>query len=227
MSSAMPKAKQALAEAEVKNARPPVRRRLSPELRRAQIMDAASRLIVRQGYLPVPIEALAQAADASKGLVYAYFPTQYELFNALLEREMRALALGGLETAARVNDLDQSILLCAMLYFEHVAQYGPLLHILITDLYMAGHIDPNVIREIKGMTRRLWRLARRALPLTAKEFEASLEMMTALPEEAGTLAYEKRMEPQAARELCHTLVLSSLRALRSPAEALLRAGYSP
>ena len=220
----MPKAKQPVAAAGVKTARATFRRRLSPELRRAQIMDAASRLVVKQGFLPVPIEALAQAAEASKALVYAYFPTQYELFNALLEREMRALALGGLETAARVNDLDQSILLCAMLYFEHVAQYGPLLHILITDLYMAGQVEPKVIQQIKEMTLRLWRLAQKVLPLTAKEFEASLEMMTALPEEAGTLAYEKRMEPQAARELCHTLVLSSLRALRSPADALLRAG---
>ena len=223
----MPKAKQPVAAAGVKTARATVRRRLSPELRRAQIMDAASRLVVKQGFLPVPIEALAQAAEASKALVYAYFPTQYELFNALLEREMRALALGGLETAARVNDLDQSILLCAMLYFEHVAQYGPLLHILITDLYMAGQVEPKVIQQIKEMTLRLWRLAQKVLPLTAKEFEASLEMMTALPEEAGTLAYEKRMEPQAARELCHTLVLSSLRALRSPADALLRAGNGP
>jgi AcrR family transcriptional regulator len=223
----MRKAKQPVVEAGVKTARATVRRRLSPQVRRAQIMDAASRLVVKQGFLPVPIEALAQAADASKALVYAYFPTQYELFNALLQREMRALALGGLETAARVNDLDQSILLCAMLYFEHVAQYGPLLHILITDLYMAGHVDPKVIQQIKEMTSRLWRLAQKALPLTAKEFESSMEMLTALPEEAGTLAYEKRMEPQAARELCHTLVLSSLRALRSPADALLDAGNGP
>src|SRR3974377_1585752 len=144
----MRKAKQPVAAAGGKTARATVRRRLSPEVRRAHLMDAASYLVVKQGFLPVPIEALAQAADASKALVYAYFPTQYELFNALLEREMRALALGGLETAARVNDLDQSILLCAMLYFEHVAQYGPLLHILITDLYMAGHVDPKVIQQI-------------------------------------------------------------------------------
>jgi AcrR family transcriptional regulator len=211
----MPKAKRGAAR--------PRRRRLSPELRRSQIMDAASRLIVRQGFLPLPIETLARAADASKALVYAYFPTHYKLYNALLEREMRALALGGLETAARVNDLDQSVLLCAMLYFEHVAQYGPLLHILLTDLYMAGHVEPKVIQQIRKLTRRLCHLAQELLPLTAAEFEASLEMIAALPEETGTLAFEKRMQAQAARELCHTLVLSSLRALRSPASALVGA----
>jgi len=210
-----------------KRTRTPARRRLSPELRRSQIMDAASRLIVSQGFLPVPIETLATDAQASKALVYAYFPTQYELFNALLQREMRALALGGLETAARVNDLDQSILLCAMLYFEHVAQYGPLLHILLTDLYMSEHVNAGVYRQIKEMTHRLWQLARQSLPLTEMEFEASLEMIAALPEEAGTLAYDHKMEAQAARELCHTLVLSSLRALRTPADRLPDADDAP
>jgi AcrR family transcriptional regulator len=199
-----------------KRTQTPARRRLSPELRRSQIMDAASRLIVAQGFLPLPIEALAKDARASKALVYAYFPTQYALFNGLLQREMRALALGGLQTAARVNDLDQSILLCAMLYFEHVAQYGPLLHVLLTDLYMAEHVEPGVYRQIREMTQRLWQLARASLPLNEREFEASLEMIAAVPEEAGTLAYERRMDAQAARELCHTLVLSSLRALRAP-----------
>src|SRR5580704_15312621 len=150
-----------------KRTQTPARRRLSPELRRSQIMDAASRLIVAQGFLPLPIEALAKEAMASKALVYAYFPTQYALFNGLLQREMRALALGGLETAARVNDLDQSILLCAMLYFEHVAQYGPLLHVLLTDLYMAGKIERKLLEQIRQMTQRLWQLARKDLALTA------------------------------------------------------------
>jgi AcrR family transcriptional regulator len=190
-------------------------------------MDAASRLIVKQGYLPLAMEKLAQEAESSKGLLYVYFPTQYDLFNALLERELRALALSGLETAARVNDLDQSILLCAMLYFEHVAQYGPLLHILIADLYMADHIDAKVIQRLREMTQRLWRQAHKCLPLSVKEFEAALEMMAALPEEAGTLAFEKRVEPKAARELCHTLVLSSLRALRTPNDAIVSAGPRP
>lgn len=184
-------------------------------------MDAASRLIVAQGFLPLPIEALAKDAKASKALVYAYFPTQYALFNDLLRREMRALALGGLETAARVNDLDQSILLCAMLYFEHVAQYGPLLHVLLTDLYMEGQVEAGIFEQIREMTQRLWQLARPSLSLTEQEFAASLEMIAAIPEEAGTLAYEKRMDAQAARELCHTLVLSSLRALRTSELGLL------
>src|SRR5271163_3176962 len=97
------------------------RRRLTPQLRREQIMDAAAKLVVKQGYLPLSIEALAQAADASKALVYTYFATQYELFNGLLRREIAALADAGIATAARLADLEPAAILCGMLYFEYVA----------------------------------------------------------------------------------------------------------
>ena len=39
-----------------------------------------------------------------------------------------------------IADLDQAAQLCAIMYYEHVALSGPLLHILMTDLYMKGHI---------------------------------------------------------------------------------------
>ena len=71
------------------------RRRLSPQVRREQIMDAAVELIVRQGYLRLSIEALAQAASSSKALIYTYFATQYDLFNTLLQREITGLATAG------------------------------------------------------------------------------------------------------------------------------------
>src|SRR5687768_14140403 len=116
-------------------------KRLPPEVRKAQILDSAARLVVEQGYLPLPIEQLARAAGASKALIYAYYPTQYALFNALLGRELRSLEVAGLDTASRVDDLEQAAVLCAMMYFEHVARSGPLLHILMTDLYFASHIE--------------------------------------------------------------------------------------
>ena len=115
------------------------RKRLSPQLRRTQILDAAAQLILEQGYLPLPIERLARTAGSSKALIYTYFPTQYQLFNALLERELGSLSTAGLITASQVGDLDQAAVLCGMLYFEHVARSGPLLQILTADLYMSGH----------------------------------------------------------------------------------------
>jgi AcrR family transcriptional regulator len=202
------------------------RRRLTPEARRGQIMDAAAKLIVKQGYLPLSIEALAQAANASKALVYTYFATQYDLFNKLLQAEIAGLASAGGETAARLSDLEPAAILCGMLYFEYVAQRGPLLHILITDLYMAEHIDPEATRVGQAILRRLVRLARKTLILSEKQIRAAIEMIAAIPEEAGSLAFHKELDPGTARQLCHALILSSVRALRSPGRITISADHT-
>jgi AcrR family transcriptional regulator len=198
----------------------PKRKRLPPAERRAQILDAAARLVVQQGFLPLSTELLARAAGASKALVYAYFPTQYDLFNALIERELGGLASSGLDTASRVDNLDQAALLCGMLYFEYVAKSGPLLHILMSDRYMAGHHDRRLVHARNVIVHRLVLLTRGVLPLSKKEVLASIEMMMAIPEESGSLVFHDELQPAVAREICHSLMLSSLAALRAPDRVL-------
>jgi len=191
-------------------------RRLAPELRRAQILDAAARMVVEQGYLPLPIEQLGRLAGASKALVYAYFPTQYALFNALLDREFQSLTLAGFDTASRIGDLDQAAQLCAIMYYEHVARSGPLLHILMTDLYMKDHIEPRLLQQRDAVMQRLLALATAELPLSEAEIVAATEMMTAIPEEAGRLVFASELDPTTARQICNGLIASSLKALRAP-----------
>lgn len=199
-----------------KNPAPSKGRRLAPELRRAQILDAAARMVVEQGYLPLPIEQLGRLAGASKALVYAYFPTQYALFNALLEREFQGLALAGFDTASRIGDLDQAAQLCAIMYYEHVARSGPLLHILMTDLYMTDHIEPRLLQQRDAVMQRLLALAAAELPLSEAEIVAATEMMTAIPEEAGRLVFHDELDPTTARQICNGLIASGLKALRAP-----------
>jgi hypothetical protein len=91
-----------------------------------------------------------------------------------------------------------------------------LLHILMTDLYMAEHVDLEATRVGRTLLRRLVRLARRSLKLSDKQILAAIEMIAAIPEEAGSLAFHKELDPATARQLCHALILSSVRALRSP-----------
>jgi AcrR family transcriptional regulator len=201
--------------AQPRAARSKARQRLPPELRRSQIMDAAAELIVDQGYLPLSMERLGAVAGSSKALIYAYFPTQFDLFNALLERELNDLVNVGLDAASKLDDFERAAQQTAMLYFENVVQTGPLIHILLTDLYMAGHIDPKATRAGKLMLARLVNLACQTLKLTQKEVWAAAQMIAAIPEEAGSLAHHGELRAGVARELCRTLMLSSLEALRS------------
>lgn len=196
-------------------------KRLSPEVRRAQILEAAARMIVEQGYLPLSVEQLARQVGASKALIYTYFPTQYDLFNTLLQKELDGLALGGLDTASSVEDLEKAAVLCAMLYFEHVARNGPLLSILLTDLYMAGHFGIQVLQSRGRIIGRLKALAQRTLPLSEQEVDAAIDMLTAIPEEAGRLVFHRELDQMTARQICHGLIVSGLKALKAPDKVVI------
>lgn len=72
--------------------RKPYARRLSPEARREQLLDAALRVLVRDGFDQVTIEAIAQEAGVTRPVVYSAYGGLGPLLHALLDRsEQRGL----------------------------------------------------------------------------------------------------------------------------------------
>ncbi len=61
------------------------RRRLPPDERRRQLLDAAARLLTRHGVERLQITEVAARAKVSRPLVYRLFPTRQALVRALLE----------------------------------------------------------------------------------------------------------------------------------------------
>jgi AcrR family transcriptional regulator len=59
------------------------------EVRREQVLDAALRLIARDGYGAVTMEAVAREANIAKPVVYNAYPGRGQLLYALLDREER------------------------------------------------------------------------------------------------------------------------------------------
>lgn len=194
------------------------RHRLTPEVRREHIVAAAGQLILDQRHLPLPLEALARRAGVSKALVYAYFPTQRDLFNAVLARDFEAMAARGIEAASRRPTLSDAALETALAYYDQVAEAGPLAHIVLRDAYMAGHVSPAAAAFRDSIVRRLARLARRELKVEAKENIAAINLVTTIPEQCGRLVWQGDITPARGRELCAELIRSSLSALRPRAE---------
>ena len=62
------------------------RRRLPPEQRRAQLLDAAGDLFAERGYEEVSVEDIARAAGVQRGLVHHYFGGRKDVYLALVER---------------------------------------------------------------------------------------------------------------------------------------------
>ncbi len=66
---------------------------LGPELRRPLVLDAALPLFARDGFEAVSMQAIADAADVSKPVLYSCYDSKEELFEELLGREERKFRL--------------------------------------------------------------------------------------------------------------------------------------
>jgi len=75
------------------------RRRLPAEVRQAQVLDAALRLLHDRGYHALNVESIAREAGVSKTVVYNAYGGLEQLLHALLDREERG-ALKSLIDAA-------------------------------------------------------------------------------------------------------------------------------
>jgi AcrR family transcriptional regulator len=62
------------------------RRRLTPEQRRDELMDVGATVFEEQAYEDVAMEDVARRANASRALMYHYFPTKREFFAAIWKR---------------------------------------------------------------------------------------------------------------------------------------------
>jgi TetR/AcrR family transcriptional regulator, transcriptional repressor of aconitase len=68
--------------------------------RRRQILDAATRCAMREGWRRITIDDVAAAASLSKGAVYVHFQSKQALLQGLLERSVENIdAIGACQTA--------------------------------------------------------------------------------------------------------------------------------
>jgi AcrR family transcriptional regulator len=111
-------------------------RRMSPEDRREQLLDAALAVLSRDGYTGLSIEAIAREADVTRPVVYGAYDGLDPLLVALLDRtQTRALErlLEVLDAAGPPHDVDA--------WLARVA----------TSAMDAVRAEPEVWRPILGM----------------------------------------------------------------------------
>jgi AcrR family transcriptional regulator len=102
-----------------------IRTRLAPGIRRASILDAATRLILRGGTTGLTMEDIAAEADVARGTLYLYFDSIDGITAALRDRYAQALtgelepllATGG--SRSRLRRLDTFIAALANALHDH------------------------------------------------------------------------------------------------------------
>ncbi|WP_072803816.1 TetR/AcrR family transcriptional regulator [Rhodococcoides yunnanense] len=81
------------------------RRRLSPDQRRAQLLDIGSRLFAERPYDDVWIEEVADLAGVSRGLMYHYFSSKRDFFAEIVRVESaRLLEITAPDTSLPVSE---------------------------------------------------------------------------------------------------------------------------
>lgn len=194
------------------------RRRLDGAARRSELLDAARRLIVEQGYLPLSMEALGRAAGVSKALVYAHFPDQHDLYNAVVEAALDDLdRRGSIARPSPGDDLPSAACAAAETYLAHVSSCGTVLHIVYRDLYMSGRLTARARRERDRVLGGFARAARRTYGCPAREAVAATNLILTLPEEVGRLVFQGDLAAARGAALCRELVLGALTALAETA----------
>ncbi|MFC3077428.1 TetR/AcrR family transcriptional regulator [Phenylobacterium terrae] len=189
-------------------------RRLAPEARRETLLEVAGDLVLEQGFLPIGVQDLADAAKVSKALVYRYFPEPHDLYNALVERGFDELLAAGLESAAGRTDLADAATVAADLYFRRVVQTGPVIHIILRDRFMAGRLSARAAAVQGRIARRFARGLRREFQLPLRECVACVSLGITLPEECGRLVYQGELDEERGAEVCRELVLGVIDAAR-------------
>jgi AcrR family transcriptional regulator len=98
---------------------PNKRRRLTPDERRKEILDAAYRLVLRGGISTLTMEKVAKEAGASKALLYSYFPNLSGLLQQLYKRELNRLQKQQIESLTSPHGFEDMVKLTARINREH------------------------------------------------------------------------------------------------------------
>lgn len=190
--------------------------RLNRKDREKQILTAAARLVIEQGCLPLPMEALAARAGVSKALVYAYFPNQAEIARRLLSQHLADLAAATSAILTRPDATPgERALSCAEAYFQHVAAHGPLLHILLSDPISVAGLGAELRGRYAALMRPLARGLHAHFCVPREECVAALHILLSLPEETGNLVFRGRLRLDLGRRLARQLVDGALSDLGS------------
>jgi len=59
-----------------------------PEVRRSELIDAAERLYVQQGYDETPVRDIVRASAVAQGTFYYYFKTKEDVLDAVIEKNI-------------------------------------------------------------------------------------------------------------------------------------------
>jgi AcrR family transcriptional regulator len=168
---------------------------MAPTERREQVIDAALRVIVEQGYEGVSIEAIARTAGVTRPVIYDHFRNLGELLEALIDREEHyALAQIAQIVPADPGASDPIDVLAGSVrrFLDAVVSRPDTWRIILlpsegTPAIVREHVETNRARTLEQVQELVrWAIDRSALPREL-DVELAARAMQSLAEEAGRM----------------------------------------
>ncbi|HXX49532.1 MAG TPA: TetR/AcrR family transcriptional regulator [Myxococcota bacterium] len=110
---------------------PAHRRDAHGEARRSQILEAALRVWLRDGFHAAPVEAIAREAGLGKGTIYLYFPTKEAILQGAVERFSLLPAIEALVGKLPEVPPEQAIPMLVAALWERLRERGTILALVL------------------------------------------------------------------------------------------------
>ena len=195
---------------------PKRRTRLSPEVRRDQLLDAAAAVIADEGTQAMTMERVAARGGVSKALVYRYFGTRAALLVELYERESDTQPLANRIRGART--FEDRLRAITAPYFDAVERSGLLFHRLVGEKSIEEDVE-SFRRQTRASVLRFWVTQLRTEGLDREQATAFATMFQAAVEAAGGLVARREVGREVAEEQFYESALAALEAAKRSARA--------
>jgi len=183
--------------------------RMPAAARRAHLLEAAARIVLKEGFEALTMESLAAHAGVSKGLGYAYFENAEEVALALFDQEIASMYRQVGDAMDAQAPFEERVRASISTYLDIVVERGALIAILQNRL--SGRRLRKSVRARLGPFFELWTgHIRSALKPSRADAEILTTMVLSLSDSIGRSVGAGRASRRAAEELAVAFVLAGL-----------------
>src|SRR5262245_46490423 len=126
------------------------------ESRRAQIVEAAVGLWLRQGFDATPVEAIAREAGVAKGTVYLYFLSKDALLDEAVRRYTLLPAMDELTRGLAGAPIEQALPAIARGLWQRLREQAPLVGLMLRELPQRPDLARAFFERVVLPTNRLF-----------------------------------------------------------------------
>ena len=197
------------------------RTRLSPDVRKQEILEFTASVVSQEGVFAVSIERIGKALDISKSTVYSYYPSTTELLQALLKREMKSLR--GLQQQAMeaANTVEQLVRGINHNHLNYIESRGLLISRLQAEPSVAsigGSTDFGRETAVQYIAKMISETFDLPMAITVPGVDISF----GLPEAAAQCLNRKVADKRMIEDLTVSMILASVKALKESYEINMR-----